>query len=299
MTACMDAIKPLSRLSLLVLLWCWATTANAAVLFVVPSYAPTTMSIINKVNQEVPQNVDIKQLVDIVAVDLKSYQAIVLVGATVLEQWQPVADIPTLAILVSQAQWQAHQQFLVSGIYAEPSLTSQFMLARTLLGPDKTLGILCQNAKQWQQTELSKLDAKQLSYVRVLYTDEYDTPYHALQKLLQSSQALVGIYDAEPYSSENIKRTLIAAYRQNQPLIGPSAAYVRAGAIASINSSATDTAKRLGEVLTQGLRDKTWPAPDYNPYFSVQLNAQVARSLNLELPDAEMLAAQVRQLMEH
>ena len=91
----------------------------------------------------------------------------------------------------------------------------------------------------------------------------------------------------------HIKNILITAYRQNKPLIGPSSAYIKAGALATTYSDIDDVAHRLSEMLLTGLKKHVWPEADYNPYFKVRYNQQVGRSLNLLLPDAESLASQL------
>ena len=96
-------------------------------------------------------------------------------------------------------------------------------------------------------------------------------------------------------TKENIENILITAYRHNIPLIGPSNAYINAGALASTYSDLTDVARRLSEILQKGLGHNDWAKPDYNSYFSVSYNHQVARSLNLNLPDVDTVVASIKK----
>src|SRR5690554_8109085 len=99
--------------------------------------------------------------------------------------------------------------------------------------------------------------------ISLYFADESESGAHALVHLLRDNSALVGIYDNELYSPENIKTILISAYRQNIPLIGPSAAYLKAGSLASTYRNIDDTALRLFEVLKLGITIGEWPVVEF------------------------------------
>lgn len=288
----MDAIRLGYRLLLLALTLVSLQT-QATVLFVVPNYAPKIMLMINATNQQVLEDVDIRLLSEVKSIEANTYEAIVLVGAQVLSQWQPL-ELPTVAVLVSREQVEAAKISLASAIYAEPSLQQQLALARAITNKQEKLGLLLQH-----QEDLAHyaIDAKELDKDLVVASvAEHGSLNAALRAILSKSAALVGVYDQQLYSSDNIKNILITAYRNNQALIGPSQAYLRAGSIASVYSGGEEVAKRLGEILKQGLQQGEWPAADYSPYFKVGVNQQVARSLNFDLADEKTLAKQVHAL---
>lgn len=286
----MDASK-LIRALLLTLLTSWASVGQATILFVVPSFAPPVMSMVNQTHQLLTHDVDVRLLNDATNLDENEYQAVVLVGAQVLEQWQSI-NLPTVAVLVSRQQVQASKVRIDSAIYAEPSLHQQIVLAESILGPNKKIGVLVQ---QQADIKLHGLDQYELDFhpLVVEAVSDYSSLNATLRVLLAKSEVLVGVYDKELYSTDNIKNILITAYRNNQALIGPTAAYLRAGAIASVQSQPEDIAKRLSEIVRQGLSTQHWPQADYNPYVSVVINQQVARSLNLQLGEAKQLAQRV------
>lgn len=289
----MDALKQGCRLLLSFIVWL-PLGAQATVLFVVPSYSPKIMMMVNSTNQALQTDIDIRLVEDTSVIDTQMYRAVVLVGAQVLVRWQAI-DVPTVAVLSSRQQVQKTTYPLVSAIYAEPSMHQQILLAETIVGPSNKIGILLQ---QSEQLEECGIDAAELEYhpLVVASISKYGSLNSALRALMKESSVLVGTYDTELYSNENIKNILITAYRNNQALVGPSVAYLRAGAIASVYSSADDIAKRLSEILQQGLTTGVWPEADYSPYFQVMLNQQVARSLNIELPNEKQLAAEIHKL---
>lgn len=292
----MDAIK-LKVLLLLFLPWLFAAKVSAAVLFVIPEYNPSSITLVNKTNHHLDVDIDIKTVADTKTLQPNQYEAVVLVGSKVLDQWQG-SPLPTVAILVSNIQVQKNKSSITTSIYANPPLARQVLLALELMGTEQPIGILFKNKQQLVQYNIEdvSLETWQRMKISLYFSDESESIAHALLPLLANNQALVGIYDNNLYSPENIKTILISAYRQSIPLIGPSAAYLKAGALASTYSNIDDTALRLAEVLKQGLTSNSWPESDYNPYFQVGLNKQVGRSLNLLLPDAEVLAKKIKAI---
>lgn len=292
----MEAIR-LNVQALLFLCLLFTAKAGAAVLFIIPEYNPNSLALVNKTNQRLDEDIDIKTIADVNSLAHESYQAIILVGSKVLDQWQG-SSIPTVAVSVSKDQVQAHPSSLSSSIYADPPLARQVQLAIELMGEKQPLGILFKNQAQMDKYNIE--DVKQHTWqqmkISLYFADESESIAHALAPLLSNSKALVGIYDNQLYGPENIKTILISAYRQNIPLIGPSAAYLKAGALASTYSNIDDTAQRLAEVIQQGLNSEQWPPADYNPYFHVGFNEQVGRSLNMLLPDANQLTQKIKAI---
>ena len=221
------------------------------------------------------------------------YDCVVLVGDGPLETWNLANDIPVVSILSGRVAVE-NASFLSSAIFVEPPLRRQVALARLILGEAENLGILIlKNDSKRLSLEVSKLPKS--SKIKLYNIDEYDSFNRALIDLLADSRVLIGQYDLNIYSAKNIENILITAYRHNIPLIGPSSAYINAGALASTYSDLTDVARRLSEILLKGLGHNDWAKPDYNSYFSVSYNHQVARSLNLNLPDVDTVVASIKK----
>lgn len=239
-------------------------------------------------SEQLQQDVDVRLISEDFSSD--SYKAVVLAGPKAVSGWQ--GKQPAVAVFTSQKVVQQHKAKLASAIFIEPPLARQVRLATTILGRDKPLGILVPNLAPWQQAVNT---LKEIANVRWYDISEYQNLNRALVDLLRNNEALIGVYDPELYSSANIKNILITAYRQNKPLIGPSSAYIKAGALATTYSDIPDVAKRLSEILRQGLDTGSWPEPGFNRYFNVRYNEQVGRSLNLLLPPEHKLQEAITQ----
>ncbi|MCB2385390.1 MULTISPECIES: hypothetical protein [Thalassolituus] len=265
---------------------------NTQIAFVVHEKLPSVEQLLQKTAERLDITAELRLLNNPPPTGWQSYAAVVLVGPQALEAWSFAESPPAVAVFVSRDAVAAVSSKLASALYLEPPLKRQIALAKSILGADRPLGILMQDKSEWKNSGLSSLPLQQ-SLVTPYFVDQYENLNRALLDLLKNSHALIGTYDTELYSSTNIKNILITAYRQNKPLIGPSSAYIKAGALATTYSDIDDVAHRLSEMLLTGLKEHVWPDADYNPYFKVRYNQQVGRSLNLLLPDAEPLASQL------
>lgn len=228
-------------------------------------------------------SIEIRQIKAGEAVNWQDFRACVVIGPQALDATADCGGKPMVAVFITRDA-ALQRKDLASALYLEPPLPRQIQLARAILGEDRPFGVLIEDRDQWRH-----LSTRPDPLITPYFTDQYPSLNHALIALLRDNHALIGIYDTNLYSSENIKNILITAYRQNKPLIGPSSAYIKAGALATTYSDLDDVARRLSEILLTGLHENVWPKADYNPYFKVRYNQQVGRSLNLLLPDADKL----------
>lgn len=275
------------------LLYCSMIAAHADIAIIAPSTTAQAQKFaqmleVSLKNTSVPEQVDL--LDTNTEANLEKYRLIITLSGTTLRQL--IADnrlpdnIPVVASYLSKAEHRQYRSYITSAIYSEAPLQRQLALAEAIFGESEIFGALV--AKD--ASALVSADN-----LRVYPIAEYESLNHALVELLGSSKALIGVYDPELYSAENIKSILITSYRHNRPLIGPTQAYLKAGALASTYSTPEDVVRRLSEVVTEGLGEQgVFPASDYNPYFSVGFNRQVGRSLNLLLPDPADVAERIR-----
>ncbi|MFK4750851.1 MULTISPECIES: hypothetical protein [Oceanospirillaceae] len=226
---------------------------------------------------------------------IASADVVVLVGPVAVREAASLAlpiALPVLATLVTREDI-FRADHLSSAVYLEPPLMRQVSLAHEILGRQTPLGLLASSPERLLTLCCNESALRKMG-VTPYFISDYPGMNRALVDLLQDNQALVGIYDPELFSAANIKNILITAYRQNRPLIGPSSAYIRAGALATTYSDLDDVASRLVDIIRQGSKSGSWPEPDYNPYFKVRYNEQVARSLNLVLPDENDMVTRLK-----
>lgn len=276
------------------LFWVWLILpVQAQLVIVTHDVVPSVEELAKATAAALQMPVDIRLLADQDRLSPADYSVAVLAGPQVVEAWRNTS-IPSVAVFVSRAAVQEAGDRLASAIYVEPPMSRQIALTKAVLGQDRPIGVLLQDQTQLAAAGLNGLNLPAL-LVTPYFVADHDSLNHALVELLRSNHVLLGIYDTRLYSAANIKSILITAYRQNKPLIGPSSAYLRAGALATTLSDIDDVARRLAEIIRTGLQEKIWPEPGYNPYFRVGFNPQVGRSLNLLLPDARVLEQSLRE----
>jgi len=118
--------------------------------------------------------------------------------------------------------------------------------------------------------------------------------YAALQRVLQSSDALLALPDPVAFNASTAYGMMLTTYRAQVPVIGFSEGLVKAGALLGLYSTANQVGRQGAEIAGRILSgDSGLPAPQYPRYFTVRANHAVARSLGISLEDDATLAAGV------
>ncbi|MBU6953200.1 hypothetical protein [Hahella sp. HN01] len=168
-----------------------------------------------------------------------------------------------------------------TAIFLDAPLQRQARLAGLILPTARTAGVL--SAQPLTDLPATPVAEQLLSNYPL---SQYESAQRMLSAALDNTDYLLGILDTDVFNGSQIKHILLTAYRHNRFLIGPSLAFVKAGALATTYSTSADFARQTTEIVQRYLTDKK-PAPaEHSRYFSVAVNIQVARSLNLIIPDA-------------
>lgn len=203
---------------------------------------------------------------------------------------------PTLALLLSRVDGQrllpaandrrGHSVEGLCVLWSDPPAARQLRLARLILPGIQRIGVLYGKDSEFLLEELRREARSQGLQLFVASSSGNDDP-RPLQFLLGNSDLLLGIDDKQLYNSQSIKSLLLGSYAKNRALLGPTAAFVKAGSLASSYSDQEDWLDTLDELLGQPPR--RWPLSLYPGHFKVLGNRQVARSLGIDLAsDAEL-----------
>lgn len=203
--------------------------------------------------------------------------------------------IPVLAVLIPRQAFekisrQRDYRFF-SAVFLDQPLARQMELIR-LATPDRdrvgvVLGPDSQGALKSLQSAAS--EARLGLAVEKISTAEEMLP--ALQRVLADSDVLLAVPDPLVFNKGTVQSLLLTSYRYQDPVIGFSHAYVKAGALASVYTTPEQVGRQAGEMALRVLGGRpVWlPAPEYPRYFSVSVNYQVARSLGLSVGDEAAL----------
>lgn len=190
---------------------------------------------------------------------------------------------PTLVLRISRLQ--ARQRLgstvppRLSLLWSDPPLERQLRLSRILLPEARRIGVLYDEHSEFLLKELREAARPLgLEIVSERWDDTSDS--RPLQHLLKNSDMLLGLDDPDLYNPKTAKNLLLSSYARQTALIGPNAAFVKAGSLASTYSDQGDWLAILNTLLDRP--PTSWPRTYYPHRFKVSSNPQVARSLGME-----------------
>lgn len=174
-----------------------------------------------------------------------------------------------------------------SAIYWAPSLRDQLRLARHILPGLQRVGVLAGPASLDEARALR--DALPAGIELLVRVAEPGHLTRQIAEVAAASDVLLAPVEPDLFNRDNLRPILLAAYRQQRALIGPSPAYVRAGALASLFASPETLAADVARAIAFYRRERRWPTPSLVSRFDVITNPQVARALGIPLPDTPAL----------
>jgi ABC-type uncharacterized transport system substrate-binding protein len=175
---------------------------------------------------------------------------------------------------------------ILSAIVLDQPYSRQIGLAKIALPEAKNLGILVGSASGRYEHFLRDEAERHGFNAGIEYVKSDLDLIPKLEKIFTSNDALLAIPDPLIYSRQTAQSILLTSYRYQVPVFGYSRSYVKAGALASVYSDAKHLAKQAAEIAIETQRRKNLLPPPMPPkYFSVIINRQVQRALNLLLAD--------------
>ncbi|WP_245000281.1 ABC transporter substrate-binding protein [Marinobacter daepoensis] len=226
---------------------------------------------------------------------------VITIGPTAFSRVrQANREIPVLALLVARKFIQSYIERSpgrISAVYYDVPLLRQALTGKAILPQANRVAMLAttESAELYEplidQLKGYDLDAK------VFIADTEDQLIPTLIRALSYGDFLLAGPDDTIYNPRNIKHILLTAYRRNRILIGPSQAYVKAGALASSYAPFSSMAKEASGLLLAYLSTGNFPSPVYPDEYRIEVNQQVARSLNIPLPAREWIAQSVQNMI--
>ena len=173
-----------------------------------------------------------------------------------------------------------------SAIVLDQPYSRRFSLIKTVMPYIKNLGLLIGPSSVLEMENIRETgEDAQFNILQQSIQKEADL-IPQLTTLLEISDALMAIPDALVYTRETVQPILLTSYRYQKPVFGFSQTYVKAGALAAVYSTSKQMAKQAAEIAIKSQQTPgVLPPPQAPKYFSVAVNYQVARSLNIQISD--------------
>lgn len=232
----------------------------------------------------------------LVAVGVKAAQALASSGVRI-----PVLNtlIPSDAFEKIARQYGRMQDARnFSAVYLDQPFSRQFGLIRTALPGRTRVGVLLgpDSAEHYPSLQTAAKEQKLDLQVERIATERELIP--AVQRVLEESGVLLAIPDPLVFNGSTIQNLLLTSYRYQRPVVGFSAAYMRAGALVAVYSTPAQLGIQVAEILQRASLAGTTqlPSPQYPKYYSISVNRHVARSLGLHVPDESRLLEGLRRL---
>lgn len=211
-------------------------------------------------------------------------------------------DTPVLSVLTPRAsfdemarEWRRRRAgnggARLSAIYLDQSPHRHFALIRELFPRAQRVAIMLGPSTTAYAAELRAAARDHGLTALVDSVTAEQNLIHALDVLLPQADVMLAVVDPLVFNRTNAQRVLLTAYRHRVPLVGMSPAYVRAGALAAVHATPAQIGQQLGDVLASFARNgsRQLPSPQYPTSLAVTVNEQVARSLELAVPDNHRL----------
>lgn len=174
-------------------------------------------------------------------------------------------DLPVLALLVDKDFIEGYTTRFsgqLSAVYYDAPLLRQALTGKVILPPQATRVALLATTESVELYEPPLIDqlAPYGLEAKVFIADTEDQLIPSLIRALSFGDFLLAGQDDAIYNPRNIKHILLTAYRRNKILIGPSQAYVKAGALASSYAPFTEMAELAASHLITYFDSGAFPA---------------------------------------
>jgi ABC-type uncharacterized transport system substrate-binding protein len=183
----------------------------------------------------------------------------------------------------------------MAALYLDQPFGRQLDLLRLALPQVHRIGVLWGPESVSQQGLLAgAMQGRGLEISEGVYT-EGQPLIGMLRSALNEADVLLAVADSTVYNTASASNILLTSYRAKTPVMAFSPAYVKAGALLSVHSTASQAGTQIGTMASHFLQLGNLPASQYPSDFSISVNPYVARSLGLSL-DADSLLERLRKL---
>lgn len=227
----------------------------------------------------------------VVAVGLKATQAVVARNS----------GVPIICTLIPQASFDQiasvnqRKHPPLTAVYLDQPIARQLELINLALPGKKRIGALVGPGSVVALDALRLEGQKRGMEVNAARMGSESALFPALESVLGEVDVLLSLPDSAVFNSRTIPSVLFTSYRFRTPVIGFSPAYVQAGALVAVHSTPTQLADQVADMLARFRTDGSLPPPQYPDRFTVTVNRQVARSLDLALDKDDVLTEQLRR----
>lgn len=208
-----------------------------------------------------------------------------LEAASKLSHTTPVLAVHTPSLAYEQILEKSRRDASnMSMIMQNQPYARQINFIQLVLPAAKNIGSLVNGNSQTYAEQLKTQADKKGLNVQLTHLNDPSMLIPELKTLLEANDALLAIPDTAVYKPDTAQSILMTSYQFKKPVLCYSLSYAKAGALAALYSSSRHLAKQAAEIAQQSQNaESALPLPQAPKYFSVYVNRQVARLLNIEV----------------
>jgi len=209
------------------------------------------------------------------------------------------SDSAVLSVLVSRRDaerlMKEHGRTRLGIIVLDQPARRRLQMLKTLLPGVRSVAILLSRDSAALRPELEAAVQRAGLEAKVAVIRQEDEIVATLERLLDQDTALLAIPDPAIYNRDTVMSILLTSYRHRRPVIGFTAAYVRAGAVAAVFSDPQDIALQAVTHLVELGTPQAFERGIFAPSrFRVAVNERVSRSLGLPVSSEADLLQRLR-----
>jgi ABC-type uncharacterized transport system substrate-binding protein len=296
------AVAILCSLFAFVPVLCWSENLRVAV--VLSDSSSPYESFANTLSKSLPASIHASILEKPETSGLTQTDLIVSVGMKASLSALTQTDIPVLAVMVSRMGYeellaQASAQKsprAISAIYLDQPWARQLDFIQAALPAQRKIGLLYTPNTRIDLAYLRQLVSERGATLVAKPVSSADKLFSTLGELLENSDVLLALPDNTIYNSKNIRYILLNSYRSDIPLIGLSQAYVSAGALGAIFSSPEQLSEQIVATILSFAQTEQLPPPQYSRDFTISMNPEIAKSLNIELLPSNVIRNKMKSI---
>ncbi len=213
----------------------------------------------------------------------KQPKLIVAIGIGAWEQVRSsTAETPTMpALILRQDLKEPPRQ---GAVYLDVSLQAIAEVLHRLFPGKSHLGLIHRHL--WPAPDRATIARlKQLGFdLRVAECSGPDKLLAAFGSL-RGSDFVLTEPDSDLYNSATVKPLVLASLEQRMPIVGFSAAFVRAGALAGVCPDFHELGRQTGEMILRALEGKSPPADEDVHKLNITVNQRITRLMGIEPVD--------------
>lgn len=220
----------------------------------------------------------------------------------------PNADI--LSLLMPVAAWNELCARLPgsgrrAAVVIDQPLERPLALGQLLVPSAKRIGAVFGPVSVSSRPQL--IDAAQRRGMELVYADldSDDNPIGVLSPLVQKTDLFIAVADRAVFNKSVAKWLLYLSFRQKVSVIGFSQSYAKAGALGAVYSSPENIGRHGAELMESllaaergvSITAESWRTY-YPKYYTLEINREVARALNISVPEFGALYREFQSLLE-